>query len=88
MYGRCDLIMQSISVRPVRLAPHAAAGANNSIQNAGVQYIIDSVVQSLLANPDRKFIYVEMAFFKRWYSRTDCQFYTHQVGRADAPDTG
>jgi hypothetical protein len=28
---------------------------------------LDSVVQSLAANPDRKFIYVEIAFFKRWF---------------------
>ncbi len=41
-------------------------GANNSIQHAGVQYILDSVLLSLQANPDRKFIYVEQAFFQRW----------------------
>ena len=27
---------------------------------AGVQYILDSVVQSLLQNPQRKFVYGEM----------------------------
>jgi len=42
-------------------------GANNSIQIAGVQYILDSVVLALEDNPDRKFIYVESAFFKRWW---------------------
>eukprot|EP00179_Madagascaria_erythrocladioides_P005108 CAMPEP_0198309554 /NCGR_PEP_ID=MMETSP1450-20131203/1914_1 /TAXON_ID=753684 ORGANISM="Madagascaria erythrocladiodes, Strain CCMP3234" /NCGR_SAMPLE_ID=MMETSP1450 /ASSEMBLY_ACC=CAM_ASM_001115 /LENGTH=981 /DNA_ID=CAMNT_0044012317 /DNA_START=93 /DNA_END=3038 /DNA_ORIENTATION=- len=42
-------------------------GANNSIQNAGVQYILDSVMTSLEENPERKFIYVEMAFFARWW---------------------
>jgi alpha-mannosidase len=42
-------------------------GANQSIQNAGVQYIIDTVVMALQQNPDRKFIYVEMAFFFRWW---------------------
>lgn len=42
-------------------------GANNSIQHAGVQYILDSVLLSLEANSDRKFIYVEMSFFERWY---------------------
>ena len=42
-------------------------GLNNSIQNAGVQYILDSVITSLAANPDRKFIYVEIAFFQRWF---------------------
>ena len=34
-------------------------GANNSIQSAGVQYILDSVVEELVKNPDRKFTYVE-----------------------------
>jgi len=42
-------------------------GANNSIQNAAVQYVLDSVVSSLEADPERKFIYVETAFFKRWW---------------------
>lgn len=43
-------------------------GANNSIQHAGVQYILDSVISSLVENGDRKFIYVEMAFFARWWN--------------------
>ena len=42
-------------------------GANNSIQIAGVQYILDSVIPALEANPARRFIYVEMAFFIRWW---------------------
>jgi lysosomal alpha-mannosidase len=42
-------------------------GANNSIQIAGVQYILDSVIPALEANPARRFIYVEMAFFTRWW---------------------
>ncbi|KAH3755937.1 lysosomal alphamannosidase [Pelomyxa schiedti] len=43
-------------------------GLNNSIQYAGVQYIIDNVVSALAQNPDRTFIYVETAFFARWWS--------------------
>ncbi|XP_018008120.1 lysosomal alpha-mannosidase [Hyalella azteca] len=42
-------------------------GANNSIQRAGVQYTIDSVVNELGKNATRKFSYVEMAFFTRWW---------------------
>ncbi|KAF2364115.1 Glycoside hydrolase family 38 N-terminal domain [Trinorchestia longiramus] len=42
-------------------------GANNSIQRAGVQYILDSVVDELNKDPSRKFSYVEMAFFHRWW---------------------
>ena len=32
-----------------------------------VYYIVDTVVQNLLVNPDRKFIYVETGFFARWW---------------------
>lgn len=42
-------------------------GAKNSIQRAGVQYILDSVVRALLEDPAKKFIYVESAFFFRWW---------------------
>ena len=41
--------------------------ARNDIQHAGVQYILDSVIESLLENADRRFIYVEIAFFWRWW---------------------
>ncbi|XP_033115581.1 lysosomal alpha-mannosidase-like [Anneissia japonica] len=43
-------------------------GANNSIQHAGVQYILDSVVSELQRDPDKRFIYVEVAFFERWWN--------------------
>ncbi|ETN65165.1 lysosomal alpha-mannosidase [Anopheles darlingi] len=43
-------------------------GSKTTIQKAGVQYILDSVIQSLLANPERKFIYVESAFFFKWFN--------------------
>ncbi|CAM4947282.1 unnamed protein product [Rotaria socialis] len=42
-------------------------GARNDIQHAAVQYILDSVIPALVENPDRRFIYVEMAFFWRWW---------------------
>ncbi|KMZ67564.1 putative Lysosomal alpha-mannosidase, partial [Zostera marina] len=42
-------------------------GSNNSIQNACVQNILDSVVQALVADRNRKFVYVEQAFFQRWW---------------------
>ncbi|XP_070684120.1 lysosomal alpha-mannosidase [Pempheris klunzingeri] len=44
-------------------------GDRNDIQHAGVQYILDSVVDQLLKNPDRRFIYVETAFFYRWWKQ-------------------
>jgi hypothetical protein len=45
------------------------AGANNSIQHAAVKYILDTVVEELLKDPQRKFIYVEQAFFQMWWVR-------------------
>lgn len=44
-------------------------GSRSNIQKAGVQYILDSVIQALLANPERKFIYVETAFLWKWWLR-------------------
>ncbi|XP_054743678.1 lysosomal alpha-mannosidase [Anastrepha obliqua] len=43
-------------------------GARNSIQKAGVQYILDTVVQELLKDANRRFIYVESAFFFKWFN--------------------
>lgn len=42
-------------------------GSETLIQKAGVQYIIDSVVESLLRDPEKRFIYVESAFFFKWW---------------------
>lgn len=42
-------------------------GSRSRIQKAGVQYILDSVVQSLLSDPEKRFIYVESAFFFKWW---------------------
>lgn len=42
-------------------------GSNNSIQIACVENVLDSVVESLRRNPDRKFVFAEMAFFNRWW---------------------
>ena len=44
------------------------ATANNSIQHAAVQYILDTVIEQLLVDKGRTFIYVEMAFFTRWWN--------------------
>ncbi|GER45572.1 alpha-mannosidase [Striga asiatica] len=42
-------------------------GSNNSIQIACVQNVLDSLIPALLADKNRKFIYVEQAFFQRWW---------------------
>ncbi|KAI3451418.1 hypothetical protein Pfo_008083 [Paulownia fortunei] len=42
-------------------------GSNNTIQGACVENILDSVVMALRCDPNRKFIFAEMAFFYRWW---------------------
>ncbi|XP_015589369.1 lysosomal alpha-mannosidase isoform X1 [Cephus cinctus] len=46
-------------------------GSRSSVQKAGVQYILDTVVQELLKDPSRRFIYVETAFLWKWWSNQD-----------------
>ncbi|XP_038060793.1 lysosomal alpha-mannosidase-like [Patiria miniata] len=43
-------------------------GDKNKIQNAGVQYILDTVIAELVEDPAKRFIYVEIAFFSRWWN--------------------
>ena len=42
-------------------------GSNNTIWQAGVQYILDSVVTELEKDTARKFSFVEIAFFWQWW---------------------
>ena len=51
--------------------PHACTDmtANSSIQHAAVQYILDTVIEQLLVDENRTFIYVEIAFFVRWWNQ-------------------
>ncbi|KAJ6668062.1 hypothetical protein lerEdw1_016383 [Lerista edwardsae] len=42
-------------------------GVRNDIQHASVRYILDSVIPHLLADPSKRFIYVEVAFFAHWW---------------------
>lgn len=50
-----------------RLTP----SVRNEVQHAGVQYILDSVVAQLAADPSRRFIYAEVAFLARWWRQQD-----------------
>ncbi|KAK9286007.1 hypothetical protein L1049_025210 [Liquidambar formosana] len=43
-------------------------GLNNSIQGTSIENVLDSVVESLHRDPNRKFIYAEQAFFQRWWA--------------------
>ncbi|PON53460.1 Glucan biosynthesis, periplasmic [Parasponia andersonii] len=42
-------------------------GSNNSIQGACIENTLDSVVESLLRDPNRNFVFAEIAFFQRWW---------------------
>lgn len=44
-------------------------GGKNSIQRAGVQYTIDTVVTELTEHPEYRFVIVEMAFLYRWWNQ-------------------
>ena len=46
-------------------------GSKSGYQKAGVQYIIDNVVHELSNDPNKRFIYVEMAFFFKWWKEQD-----------------
>lgn len=48
-------------------------GAERLVQAGSVQYILDTVVDELNKNPNRTFIYVEIAFFKRWWDEQNDQ---------------
>ena len=48
-------------------------GLRNNIQNAGVQYILDSVVEELIRGKDRRFIFVETAFFWKWWQEQNVE---------------
>ncbi|XP_058107981.1 alpha-mannosidase-like isoform X3 [Magnolia sinica] len=52
-------------------------GSNNSIQGACVANILDSLVVSLLKDPNRKFVFAEQAFFQRWWDEQNEE--THEV---------
>ncbi|XP_055295901.1 lysosomal alpha-mannosidase-like isoform X2 [Sitodiplosis mosellana] len=49
-------------------------GAKPTIQKANVENILDSVVSALLKDPEKRFIYVESAFFFKWWSHQAAAF--------------
>jgi hypothetical protein len=74
------LLFTHIHALTVHLVPHTHddvgwlktvdeyySGTNNTIQHAAVRNVINAVVMSLKKNPERKFTYVEQAFFQRWW---------------------
>ncbi|KAK7307474.1 hypothetical protein VNO77_40576 [Canavalia gladiata] len=59
-------------------------GSNNSIQKACVENILDSVVDSLHRDQNRKFVFVEMAFFHRWWVEQSRETQAHVRKLVDA----
>ena len=49
------------------LSQRSFHSGNRTISNAVVRYILDTVVEELQKDKNRTFIYVEMAFFARWW---------------------
>ncbi|CAO2831325.1 unnamed protein product [Amaranthus hypochondriacus] len=46
-------------------------GSNSSIQGACVENVLDSVVEALRRDANRKFVFAEQAFFQRWWATQD-----------------
>ena len=78
------ITLASLSTIEVHLVPHSHLdtgwlktvdqcyiGANNTVQHAGVRYIIEAVVAALLMHETRTFAYAEQAFFVRWWQEQD-----------------
>ena len=76
------LLLVSISVHSltVHMVPHTHddvgwlktvdqyfIGSNSSLQHASVTNLITATIAALKRVPERKFIYVEQAFFQRWW---------------------
>ncbi|KAL8603557.1 hypothetical protein ACOMHN_022509 [Nucella lapillus] len=69
-YGSCNPVKDDMI--NVHLVPHTHDDVGwlitvDQYYFERVQYILDSVIQELLKDPSKRFIYVEMAFFERWF---------------------
>jgi lysosomal alpha-mannosidase len=42
-------------------------GTQNNVAKAGVNLILDTMIQSLMDDPSKRFTYVEMKFFSMWW---------------------
>ena len=43
------------------------SGSDNDITSASVHLILETVIDELLSDPDKRFTYVEMKFFSMWW---------------------
>ncbi|CAI2376469.1 unnamed protein product [Moneuplotes crassus] len=44
------------------------AGTKQWVQKAGIRYILDTLYSELMKDPAKKFTYVEMAYFQKWWN--------------------
>jgi len=51
-----------------------ATGANQTIQFAWVNTLITTMTEQLALNPDRTAIYVEQAFYQRWWNQASDEY--------------
>eukprot|EP00118_Oscarella_pearsei_P014340 m.122439 g.122439 ORF g.122439 m.122439 type:complete len:993 (+) comp37781_c0_seq1:117-3095(+) len=68
----CQAILYSSDKLNVHVVPHTHDDTGwqvtvDQYYYQEVQYIIDTVVEELQKDPSRRFIYVEIAFFRRWW---------------------
>jgi len=71
-------LLAFVSSLTVHLVPHSHddVGWQVTVDQyyiGSVQYILTTVIEQLLVNPDRKFIYVEQAYFQRWWRQQNDQ---------------
>ncbi|XXQ32610.1 Alpha-mannosidase [Plasmodiophora brassicae] len=72
---------ESLPMLNVHLVPHTHddvgwlktvdqyyVGSKQETQRASVRYVLDTTIRALLEDSKRKFIYVEVAFFERWWT--------------------
>ncbi len=60
----------------------STTGANNSIQTAGVQYILDSVIEALVKNPERRYLCKRFSSFLFY-----CQLFSFQATHSAGPSS-
>ncbi|XP_039281888.1 lysosomal alpha-mannosidase isoform X2 [Nilaparvata lugens] len=58
-------------------------GTNSGIQNVAVQHILETVVDELMKNEERRFVYVESAFFWRWWKEQSNEIRNHVIRLVD-----
>lgn len=51
----------------LKTADQYFSGVSQGIQRASVEFILDTVIRELLADPNKRFSYVEMKFFSWWW---------------------